>query len=85
MRLTVFVLWLCDELGSAASPNVASAQNAIAENLFVKASRTFDVSDCDEVRDCNPILGRHSIVFLADLYLVREDSNSNVLFLSWPE
>jgi hypothetical protein len=49
---------------------VASAQNATSEDRFVKSKRSFDVGDSDKVRDGNPILRRHLIGFLVDLYLV---------------
>src|ERR1700722_3256050 len=48
---------------------VASAQNATPEDCFVKSSRSFDVRDGEKVRDGKPILRRHLIVFLVDLYL----------------
>src|SRR5271156_3010096 len=47
---------------------VASAQNATSEDRFVKSKRSFDVGDSDKVRDGNPILRRHLIGFLPDLY-----------------
>src|SRR6202035_2508683 len=48
---------------------VASAQNATSEDRFVKSSRSFDVRDGEKVCDGKPILRRHLIVFLLDLYL----------------
>src|SRR5271156_5558126 len=45
---------------------VASAQNATSEHPFVKSSRSFDVRDGEKVRDGEPILRRHLIVFLLD-------------------
>jgi hypothetical protein len=49
---------------------VASAQNATPEDRFVKSSRSFDVGDGEKVCDGKPILRRHLIGFLLDLYLV---------------
>ena len=49
---------------------VAFAQNATSEDRFVKSSRSFDVGDGEKVCDGKPILRRHLIGFLLDLYLV---------------
>src|SRR5215472_5192473 len=49
---------------------VASAQNATSEDLFVKSSRSFDVGDGEKECDGKPVLRRHLIAFLPDLYLV---------------
>ena len=49
---------------------VASAQNAAAENPFVKSKRSFDVGDSEKVRDGKPVPRRHPIAFLLDLDLV---------------
>src|ERR1700722_15045379 len=48
---------------------IPSAQNATTEDRFVKSKRSLDVGDGDEVRDGNPILRRHLIGFLLNLYL----------------
>src|ERR1700719_1559551 len=48
---------------------VASAQNATSEDRFVKPSRSFDAGDGEKVCDGKPILRRHLIAFLLDLYL----------------
>jgi hypothetical protein len=58
----VFAIWMYP--GAAA---VASAQNATSEDPFVKSSRSLDVRDGEKVRDGEPILRRHLIVFLLDL------------------
>src|SRR5262249_49848969 len=50
-------------------PRRASAQNATPEDRFVKSSRSFDVGDGEKVCDGKPILRRHLIGFLVDLYL----------------
>src|SRR5262249_55967079 len=52
------------------APAVASAQNYPSEDRLVKSKRSFDVGDGDKVRDGKPILRRHLIAFLLDLYLV---------------
>src|SRR5271156_3114845 len=49
---------------------VASAQDAAAEDRFVKSKRSFDVGDGEKVCDGNAVLRRHLIAFLLDLYLV---------------
>src|SRR5271165_4084778 len=49
---------------------VASAQNATPEYHFVKTNRSFDVSDGEKECNGKPILRRHLIAFLLDLYLV---------------
>src|SRR5215831_10905930 len=49
---------------------VASAQNATFENRFVKSNRSFDVGNGEKICDGKPILRRHLIAFLFDLYLV---------------
>ena len=49
---------------------VASAQNATSEDRFVKSKRSLDVGDGEKVCDAKPILRRHLIAFLLDLYLV---------------
>jgi hypothetical protein len=49
---------------------VASAQNATSEYLLLKSSRSFDVGDSEKVCDGKPILRRHLIALLLDLYLV---------------
>ena len=49
---------------------VASAQNATPEDRFVKSKRSLDVGDGEKVCDAKPILRRHLIAFLLDLYLV---------------
>src|SRR5579864_6044107 len=49
---------------------VASAQNATSEDRLVKSQRSFDVGNGEKVRDGEPILRRHLIGFLLDLYLV---------------
>jgi hypothetical protein len=41
-----------------------------SEDRFVKSSRSFDVGDGEKVCDGKPILRRHLIAFLLDLYLV---------------
>src|SRR6202453_2821184 len=51
-------------------PRRASAQNATSEDRFVKSSRSFDVGDGEKVCDGKPVLRRHLIAFLLDLYLV---------------
>jgi hypothetical protein len=51
---------------------VAFAQNAAAEDPFVEASRSVDVDDGEKERDGKPILRRHLIAFLLDLYLAHE-------------
>src|SRR5579871_4568190 len=48
---------------------VASAQNATSEHRFVKLKRSFDVGDGEKMRDAKPILRRHLIGFLLNLYL----------------
>src|ERR1700677_3927771 len=48
---------------------VASAVDAAAEDLLVKAERSFDVGDGEKVRDGEPLLRRHLIGFLPDLDL----------------
>jgi len=47
---------------------VASAQDAASEDRFVKSRRPFDVGDGKKMRDGNPVLRRHLIRFLPDLY-----------------
>ena len=47
---------------------VAPAQNATSEDRFVKSKRSLDVGDGEKVCDGNPIVGRHLIGFLLDLY-----------------
>jgi hypothetical protein len=42
---------------------------ATSEDGFVKSKRSFDVSDSEKVCDGNPVLRRHLIGFLLDLYL----------------
>ena len=49
---------------------VASAQNATSEDRFLKSSRSFDVGHGEKQCDGKPILRRHLIAFLLDLYLV---------------
>jgi len=48
---------------------IAFAPNTSSEDRFVKSKRSLDVGDDDEVRDGDPILRRHLIGFLFDLYL----------------
>src|SRR5271156_5007267 len=48
---------------------VASAVDAAAEDRFVKSKRSLDVGDGEKVRDGNPVLRRHLIGFLVNLYL----------------
>ena len=48
---------------------VASAQNATSEDRFVKSKRSLNVGDREKVCDGKPILRRHLIGFLLDLYL----------------
>src|SRR6202453_1383227 len=48
---------------------IAPAQNATAEDPFVKSSRSFDVRDGEKMRDGKPILRRHQIDFLLDFDL----------------
>src|SRR4029077_8937732 len=47
---------------------VTPAQNATSEDCFVKSKRSLDVGDGEKVCDGNPILRRHLIGFLLDLY-----------------
>src|ERR1700722_19714945 len=47
---------------------VAPAQNATSKDRFVKSKRSLDVGDREKVCDGNPILRRHLIGFLLDLY-----------------
>jgi hypothetical protein len=61
------------------------AQNATSEDRFVKSSRSFDVGDGEKVCDGKPILRRHLIAFLLDLYLVHRRLQSDMVFLSSPE
>jgi hypothetical protein len=61
----VFAIWM-----SPRAAAVASAQNAAAEDRFVKSSRSFNVGDGDKVCDGKPVLRRHLIALLLDLYLV---------------
>ena len=49
---------------------IASAQNATAEDRFVKSKRSLDVGDGDKMCDGNAVLRGHLIAFLPDLYLV---------------
>src|ERR1700722_20199662 len=51
-------------------PRPTSAQNATPEDRFVKSKRSFDVGDGEKVCDGKPVLRRHLIAFLLDLYLV---------------
>src|ERR1700733_4887876 len=46
---------------------IASAQNATAEDRFVKSKRSLDVGDGEKVCDGYPISRRHLIVFQLDL------------------
>jgi hypothetical protein len=48
---------------------VAPAQNAASEDRFVKSKRSLDVGDGEKVCDGKPVLRRHLIDFLFDLYL----------------
>ena len=48
---------------------IAPAQNESSENRFVKSKRSLHVGDSEKVRDGNPILRRHLIGLLLDLYL----------------
>src|SRR5271156_1125700 len=48
---------------------VASAHNATSEDRFVKSKRSLDVGDGEKVCDGKPLLRRHLIGFLLDLYL----------------
>jgi hypothetical protein len=47
---------------------IASAQNAAAEDLFIKISRSVDVGDGDEMCDGEPFARGHFIALLFDLY-----------------
>ncbi len=49
---------------------IASAQNATIEDRFVKLKRSLDIGDGYKVCNRNPIVRRHLIAFLFDLYLV---------------
>src|ERR1700760_4978740 len=55
---------------SRRAAGVASAQNATSEDRFIKSKRSLDVGDGEKVRNGKPILRRHLIGFLLDLYLV---------------
>src|SRR5580698_9551859 len=46
---------------------VAQAQNASAEDFFIVASGSLDVLDGKEMRDAEPVPGRHLIALLLDL------------------
>src|ERR1700689_446200 len=62
-RSHVFAIW-CTRRAFAVAP----AQNATSEDRFVKSKRSLDVGDGEKVCDGNPILRRHLIGFLLDLY-----------------
>src|SRR6478752_5607287 len=47
---------------------VTQAQNASAEDLFVVASRSLDVSDGEKLRDADPLSRGHFIALLVDSY-----------------
>ena len=47
---------------------VAPAQNATSEDFFVKSKRSLDVGDGEKMCDGDPILRRHLIGLLLDLY-----------------
>src|SRR5579871_1292982 len=47
---------------------ITQAQNASAEDLFVVASRSFDVGDGEKMRDADPLSRGHLIALLFDLY-----------------
>jgi hypothetical protein len=47
---------------------IASAQNAAAEDLFVKISRSVDIGDGDEMCDGETVTRGHLIALLFDLY-----------------
>jgi hypothetical protein len=48
---------------------VTHGQNASAEDLFVVASRSFDVGDGEKIRDADPLLRGHLIALLFYLYV----------------
>ena len=73
-RSHVFAIWMYP--GAFA---VAPAQNATSEDRFVKSKRSLDVGDGEKVCDGNPILRRHLIGFLLDLYFAR----GRLLFGLW--
>jgi hypothetical protein len=47
---------------------VASAENAAAEDLLIKISRSVDVGDGDEMCDGKPVARGHLIALLSDSY-----------------
>src|SRR5277367_2740252 len=49
------------------APAVASAQNAAAEELFIKISRSVDVGDGDEMCDGESVARGHLIALVFDL------------------
>src|SRR5262249_20657365 len=52
-----------------------------SEDCFVKSKRSLDVGDGEKVRDGNPVLRRHLIAFLLNLYLAhRMSPNSDRCF-----
>jgi hypothetical protein len=48
--------------------DIASAQNAAAEDLFIKISRSVNVGDGDEMCDGKPVARGHLITLLFDWY-----------------
>src|ERR1700733_2691878 len=74
---------------------VTQAQNASAEDLFVVASRSLDVSDGEKLRDADPLARGHLIALLFDLYgghwcfpfdtlLITKIQRSESLARTWP-
>ena len=68
-RLSSLRAWQLDE------------DHATSEDRFVKSSRSFDVRNSEKLGDGKPILRRHLIVFLLDLYL----AHGRLPFLRSPE
>jgi hypothetical protein len=64
-RSHVFAIWMYPGAPLLSPP----AENATSEDRFVKSKRALDVGDGEKVCDSNPILRRHPIIFLIDLYL----------------
>src|ERR1700733_979582 len=64
---------------------ITSAQNASSENRFVKSKGSFDVGDAEKECDGKPVLWRHLIAFLFDLYFVHKRLQFSCVFLRSPE
>src|SRR5215467_1001181 len=60
---------------------VTQAQNASAEDLFVVASRSLDVSYGQKMRDADPLSWGHLIALLSDLYAAHESFLSDTVLI----